>query len=99
MSENEENRAFMEELKEKFILTVNQNLSDIESLLNENKFKEIATIAHDLKGTSGLFGLDEGAVIAKQLQESAQKEDVEETKTWIDKLISYMQENNILKRG
>lgn len=98
MSENDENGAFMKELREKFILTVNQNLSNIESLLNDNKFEEIATIAHDLKGTSGLFGLDEGAVIAKQLQESAQKEDVEETKIWIDKLINYMQENDILKR-
>ena len=97
MSANDENEVFMQELREKFIQTVNQNLSGIESLLKNNKFKEIATIAHDLKGTSGLFGLEEGADIAKQLQESAQNEDVEETKTWINKLINYMQENNILK--
>jgi len=97
MSDNDENEVFMQELKEKFILTVNENIANLESFLKDNKYKEIATIAHDLKGTSGLFGLEEGAEIAKQLQESAQNEEVEKTKTLIDKLTAYMQENNILK--
>jgi HPt (histidine-containing phosphotransfer) domain-containing protein len=97
MSENDENEVFMKELREKFIQTANENLPRLDSLLLDNNFKEITTIAHDLKGTAGLFGLEEGAVIAKQLQESAQKEDVEETKTWINRLINYMQANEILK--
>lgn len=99
MSENDENEVFMKELKEQFIQTVNKNLPDMESFLKDNKLKEIATIAHDLKGTSGLFGLEEGAEIAKQLQESAQNGKVEKTKALIDKLTAYMKKNNILKNG
>ena len=92
----DENEIFMKELKEKFKQTVSKNLIDFPSLIKENKFKEIAVIAHDLKGTSGIFGLDEGAEIAKQLQESAQNEDMETIKDLIEKLAVYMKENDII---
>lgn len=88
-------QLFMEELKKEFIETVAGNLFELDSLFNSNKFDEIAKIAHDIKGTSGIFGLDEGTEIAKDLQYAAQEKNVEKTRQLITQLTEYMKENGV----
>jgi len=90
-------KVFMEELKLEFIESVTANMAEMPALLAANKFEEIAKIAHDIKGTSGIFGLDEGTDIAKELQYSAQAKDLEKTERLIAELTSYMRENGIIK--
>ena len=87
---------FMDELKQEFMETVAVNLKDMAELYREGKFEEIAKIAHDIKGTSGIFGLDKGTDIAKQLQYAAQDKKAEETKELLDQLTQYMKENQII---
>jgi HPt (histidine-containing phosphotransfer) domain-containing protein len=89
-------QIFMEELKLEFMDTVAANLKEMSQLYQENKFEEIARIAHDIKGTSGIFGLDEGTEIARLLQYAAQDNNAEETKKLLEKLTDYMRKNGII---
>jgi HPt (histidine-containing phosphotransfer) domain-containing protein len=87
---------FMDELKQEFKETVAVNLQEMFALFQKKNFVEIARIAHDIKGTSGIFGLDEGTEIAKQLQYAAQEEKAEEVEKLLNQLKVYMKENEII---
>ncbi len=76
--------------------TVSQNLIDLKRLYEENNLEEIAKIAHDIKGTAGIFGLDEGTEIASELNIAARNKEIKKTKAFIDKLTAYMKEQNIV---
>jgi HPt (histidine-containing phosphotransfer) domain-containing protein len=85
----------MEDLKKEFLESVSTKLADMTRLFDENDYAEIARIAHDIKGTAGVFGMDEGTEIAKKLQYTAQAEKSEETKDLIGKLTEYMKKNGV----
>lgn len=87
---------FMEELKQEFMESVGGNLETMAALLKENKFEEIAKIAHDIKGTAGIFGLDQGTDIAKELQFAAQEKQAERSGELIQQLTQYMKDNGII---
>ena len=89
-------QIFMDELKKEFMEKVAADLKEMSELYQENNFKRIAEIAHDIKGTSGIFGLDEGTEIAKLLQYAAQDKKTEETKELLEKLTDYMRKNGII---
>jgi HPt (histidine-containing phosphotransfer) domain-containing protein len=95
MDANEE-AAFMEELRREFKGTIAKNILEFQSLYKEGKFVDIAKIAHDIKGTAGVFELKKGSEIAAQLQRSAQNKEVEKTKFLIEELIAYMKEAGII---
>lgn len=87
---------FMEELKQEFKEAVANHLVQLPAMFAENNFEDIARIAHDIKGTAGVFGYDEGTDIAKDLQYSAQEKDAEKTKQLIDRLAKYMKDNDVV---
>ncbi len=89
-------QIFMDRLKQEFMETVSQNLIDLKRLYEENNLEEIAKIAHDIKGTAGIFGLDEGTEIASELNIAARNKEIKKTKAFIDKLTAYMKEQNIV---
>jgi HPt (histidine-containing phosphotransfer) domain-containing protein len=89
-------KLFMEELKEEFKEQVSANMIQMQALFEENKLDDIALIAHDIKGMSGIFGLDEGTEIADQLREAAMDKKVEKTKELLNQLRQYMKENDII---
>jgi HPt (histidine-containing phosphotransfer) domain-containing protein len=88
---------FMNELKREFKATVSRNMVDLRSLHQEHKFEDIARIAHDIKGTAGLFALHKGKEIATELQHQAQKKEGEKTKALIEELATYMKEAGIIE--
>lgn len=92
----DDDEVFMEELKQQFRENVAENLIKLNSFLAENKYADIATIAHDIKGTAGLFGFDEGADIAKKLQLAAQDENVDQTQALIGELTDYMKKMDVV---
>ena len=89
-------QIFMDELKKEFEETVAVNLKEMSELYQQNNLEDISKIAHDIKGTSGIFGLDEGTDIAKELQYAAQSKDSKKTKKLLDKLTDYMRKNGII---
>jgi HPt (histidine-containing phosphotransfer) domain-containing protein len=89
-------QIFMDDLKKEFMETVAQNLADMKMLFAENKLEEIERIAHDIKGTSGIFGLDEGTEIARELHVAARDREIEKVRVLIDKLADYMKANGIV---
>jgi HPt (histidine-containing phosphotransfer) domain-containing protein len=86
---------FMEDLKKEFIESCTTKLKDMHRFFDEKNYAEIAKIAHDIKGTAGVFGLDEGTEISKKLQYVSQDGKIEETKELIDKLTVYMRQNGV----
>lgn len=87
---------FMEELKQEFMESVGGNLVQMTAMLKEDKYEEIAKIAHDIKGTAGIFGLDQGTEIAKELQFAAQDKQTKRTGELIQTLTRYMKDNGII---
>ena len=87
---------FMEDLKKEFMESVSTKLADMKRFIDENDYAEIARIAHDIKGTAGVFGMDEGTEIAKQLQYSAMSKKSDEIKDLIEKLTEYMKKNGVV---
>jgi HPt (histidine-containing phosphotransfer) domain-containing protein len=94
---DDSDEEFMDELKREFKATVSRNLVDMRSLHQERNFEDIARIAHDIKGTAGLFELQKGREIAAELQREAQKKESEKTKTLIEALAAYMNEAGIIE--
>jgi HPt (histidine-containing phosphotransfer) domain-containing protein len=95
MDANEEADS-MEELRKEFKGTIAKNILEFQLLYKEGKFADIAKIAHDIKGTAGVFELKKGSEIAAKLQQSAQDKEVEKTKFLIEELIAYMKEAGII---
>jgi len=87
---------FMEELKQEFKEAAAKHMVDLPVLFSENKFEEIGKIAHDIKGTAGVFGYDGGTDIARDLQYAAQNNDAADTKALIEKLADYMKKNQVI---
>lgn len=87
---------FMEELKQEFKETVAQHIVDLPKLFSKGNLEQIARIAHDIKGTSGVFGYDEGTDIAKDLQYAAQENDADKTGQLIQMLADYMKKQGIV---
>jgi HPt (histidine-containing phosphotransfer) domain-containing protein len=98
MATNEE-ADFMKELRREFKETIAKNILQFQSLYKEEKFADIARIAHDIKGTAGVFELKKGSEIAAKLQQSAQDKEVEKTKSLIEELIAYMKETGIVDKN
>jgi HPt (histidine-containing phosphotransfer) domain-containing protein len=90
-------KIFMEELKEEFKEQVSANLIQMQEFLEENKLDDIARIAHDIKGMAGIFDLDEGTDIARELQYAARDNKVEKTEELLNQLRQYMKENDIIR--
>jgi HPt (histidine-containing phosphotransfer) domain-containing protein len=95
MSTDEE-ADFMEELRMEFKETITKNILELQSLYKEEKFADIAKIAHDIKGTAGVFDLKKGSEIAAKLQQSAQDKEIEKTKSLLEELTAYMKEMGII---
>jgi HPt (histidine-containing phosphotransfer) domain-containing protein len=89
-------QIFMDELKQEFMVTVAKQLKEMSLLYQENNFTRIKEIAHDIKGTSGIFGLDEGTAIAQKLVQAAKEKKAEETKELLEVLTDYMRKNKII---
>lgn len=90
-------QIFMEELKQEFIETTAKNLVDLRQLFKEKNLEEIAKIAHDIKGTSGIFGYDEGTEIARELNIAAKQNNVDKTEELIAKLTDYMKKVGVVE--
>jgi HPt (histidine-containing phosphotransfer) domain-containing protein len=95
MNPNEED-AFMAELKQEFKAATKKNMLEFQSLYKEEKFADIARIAHDIKGNAGLFELMRGSEIAAELQQTAQAREAEKTGTLIEELAAYMKAAGII---
>jgi HPt (histidine-containing phosphotransfer) domain-containing protein len=93
---NDSEQIFMKKLKQEFMEKVSDNLIDLKRLYEENNLEEVAKIAHDIKGMSGIFGFDEGTKIADELNIAAKKKEVKKSKVLIDKLTTYMKEQGIV---
>ena len=89
-------QIFMEELKQEFKETITRNLKQFVTLIQENNLEEIARIAHDIKGTAGIFGLDQGSDIAHQIRIAALDGDTAKTKELLDQLEAYMKANQMV---
>ncbi len=91
-----EDDEFMEELEQEYRETVARNIVQLNDLHSEGRWEEISKIAHDIKGTSGIFGYDEGTEIARDLNVAAKQQEIDKIKPLIDKLAAYMKENGII---
>lgn len=90
-------QIFMQELKLEFMQTVAKNLEEMHEYLQAGNMAEIARVSHDIKGTSGIFGLDEGTEIARELNIAAKENDAARAGDILGKLTAYMKEQGIVE--
>jgi len=91
-----DDQIFMEELKQEFKENVARNIVDLYQLFKDKDIEGIARISHDLKGTSGIFGYEEGSEIAKNLNIAAKNNEIEKIKEFIDQLSDYLKRENLI---
>ncbi len=91
-----EDQLFMQELKEEFKQNVAKNIVELFQYYEDNNIEEIAKIAHDLKGTSGIFGYEEGSDIAGNLNIAAKKNEVDKIKGLLDELNDYLKREKLI---
>jgi len=96
MSPNEDD-AFMAELKLEFKAALKKNFQEFPSLVAGGKYADIVRIAHDIKGNAGLFELTKGSEIAAKLQQSAQNQEAEATRSLVEELTAYMKEAGMIE--
>ena len=90
MGTQDSERLFMEELKNEFFENVKENLKKLPEFYENKNFIEIKKIAHNIKGTAGIFEMVKGSEIGKELQAAADTKDEIRVKVLIDELIKYM---------
>jgi HPt (histidine-containing phosphotransfer) domain-containing protein len=91
-----EDQIFMEELKQEFKENVSKNIVELYQLFEAKDIEGIARISHDLKGTSGIFGYEEGSEIAKNLNIAAKNNEIDKIKEIIDQLSDYLKRENLI---
>ncbi len=95
MDEKDSEELFMEELKNEFFEKTSDSLKKMPELFKNGEFVEIRKIAHDIKGTAGIFGMEKGSEIGKELQYAADEKDSVNVKRLIDTLINYMKNEGV----
>jgi HPt (histidine-containing phosphotransfer) domain-containing protein len=86
MAKSQTEDVFMAELKGEFLAKSRRDLVDLHRLLAAGELAEIARIAHDIKGTAGLFGFHEATAVARDLQSSARGNELDRTAALIGQL-------------
>ncbi len=81
---------FMEDLKQEFLEGIPEQIKDMRSFLTEGELDEVTRIAHDIKGTAGVFDMDEGSDIALSLQVASAEDRLEDCVVLVEKLACYM---------
>ncbi len=86
---------FMEELKKEFLEKTSENLKNMSEYFEDDNFLEIRKIAHDIKGTAGIFDMAKGSEIGKNLQDAADNENRDVVKQLIDEMVLYMRDQGV----
>lgn len=71
MKEKDSDELFMEELKKEFFEKTSKSLKRMLEYFEMNDFDQIRKIAHDIKGTAGVFEMNRGSELGHELQEAA----------------------------
>lgn len=84
--ETESEILFMAELRREFLEKTCADLPRMEEALVAGDLPGVAVIAHDIKGTAGVFGLHEMSDSGRQLQDAAKEGRGEESRRLVDLL-------------
>lgn len=69
---------------EKFIIRLSDKIVEMESANTNQQFKELADLAHWLKGSAGSLGFHDFTLPASELEDAALKDNVEATHYWLE---------------
>lgn len=81
---------FMEELRKEFLDGIPAQIKDMRNFLANGELDEVTRIAHDIKGTAGVFDMEEGSEIALELQVASAEDKLEESAMLIEKLACFL---------
>jgi HPt (histidine-containing phosphotransfer) domain-containing protein len=90
------NEIFLEELKKEFAETAARNVQEMGELLGKLDYNRLAEIAHDIKGTAGLFGYDEGSKLADKIVIAARGKKPDDVGKYLSELKIYFQKNEVI---
>ncbi len=96
MKEKNSEEIFIEELKKEFFEKTADNLKKMLELYENNDYIAIRRIAHDIKGTSGIFNMGRGSEIGSALQDACDIEKTDNIKELIDQMILYMRSEGVI---
>ena len=90
------NEIFLEELKQEFAENAAWSVQEMKKLLGEKSYKRLAEIAHDIKGTAGLFGYDEGGNLADRIVVAARRKKPGDTEKYLEELTVYFRKKEVI---
>lgn len=96
MNEKNSEEIFMEELKKEFIEKTSDNLKIMLELFENSDYIAIRRIAHDIKGTAGIFNMEKGSELGSALQDACDAKNKDNIKDLIDEMILYMKNEGVM---
>ncbi len=96
MKEKNSEEIFMEELKKEFIEKTSDRLKKMLDLYENSDYIAIRKIAHDIKGTAGIFNMGRGSDIGSALQDACDINNIDKIKDLIDEMIVYMRSEGVM---
>ena len=64
--------------------------------LNNDDYKTILKIGHNIKGFGGGYGFGHISEIGKAIEEAAENKNTEEIQNWLNKLLNYLESIHIV---
>ncbi len=87
---------FLEELKKEFIEKLIHDVEEIRQAMQRRDKATISRIAHDIKGTIGIFGYHDGTSLALNLQLIAEEGTWEQIGESFDSFLDYLRMQDII---
>lgn len=88
---------FLDELKKEFIEKLILDVEVIQSCLDSKSSSTISKIAHDIKGTIGIFGYDEGTELALKLQLVAEDGQWDQIQSTYETFMQYLRVQKLIE--
>ena len=88
-------KIFLKDLKNEFMINVISGIEQLKNYLDEENYKEMRKIAHDLKGVSSIFGYDKGSEMSENLQDAIDRNDKKSVNSLALEVIDYYKKNVI----
>lgn len=87
---------FLEELKKEFVEKLVKDVEEIRQAFQGKDMATISRIAHDIKGTIGIFGYHDGTFLAQNLQLTAETGNWEKSRQSFESFMDYLRLQEII---
>lgn len=85
-----------QEIIPSYLYNLTDNIETMKSHLKKQNYDAIKKIGHGIRGTGGGYGFDAITDMGKYIEEAAKKSNVEKIEKWLQILLDYVENVNVV---